>query len=111
MPGVIISGCFGLVVAVVTGIFLIVANDDSANGGGQSAASTINPQMGRRYRPAAGLFWKERTAPQTLVWVLDYDPTDGSYFQVNEYPIPVVGGKWIQVNRPIGDEHDEIGTV
>jgi hypothetical protein len=43
--------------------------------------------------------------------VLDFDPTDDTYYQVNNQPLTIVGGQWIQENKPIGDPSDDIGTV
>ncbi|MFC5105163.1 hypothetical protein [Kibdelosporangium philippinense] len=42
---------------------------------------------------------------------MDFDPTDGYYYQVNPYPVPVVDGKWSFHNAPIGNAGDKKGTV
>jgi hypothetical protein len=47
----------------------------------------------------------------SLVWLLDYDPHDDSYYQVNAAPLEVADGRWEFLNSPIGDESDGAETV
>ena len=45
-----------------------------------------------------------------IVWLLDFDPSDGTYYQVNPTPLEVRDGEWSWENKPIGDESDKPGT-
>lgn len=69
------------------------------------------PHDGKRISASQGVTLEGTACASDLIWVLDYDPTDGSYFQVNSEPLQPLGGQWIQVDRPIGDPADEVGTV
>ncbi|SFR11660.1 hypothetical protein SAMN04488564_103623 [Lentzea waywayandensis] len=47
-----------------------------------------------------------------LIWILDFDPTDGYYYQTNERPLLISpAGKWEFRNAPIGNTGDSTGTV
>ncbi|MEV6236132.1 hypothetical protein [Lentzea sp. NPDC051838] len=45
------------------------------------------------------------------IWLLDHDPTDGYYYQVNAEPLVIAAGAWRFVNAPIGNPGDRRGTV
>jgi hypothetical protein len=44
------------------------------------------------------------------VWIFNHGAAGGFYFRVNNRPVPVVGGQWIQRDGPIGDAADRVGT-
>lgn len=45
------------------------------------------------------------------IWLLDYDPTDGYYYQVNPEPLPIIAGRWSFHNSPVGNVGDKKGTI
>jgi hypothetical protein len=69
------------------------------------------PADGTKISASGGVILEGTACETDLIWILDYDPTDGSYFQVNNEPLHVLRGQWIQVDKPIGDPADEVGTV
>jgi hypothetical protein len=130
----IITGVSGVVVAIITGIFVLASNDSSGGGSTtttpQPTPSTspppttssepadcnqqfqvTQPANGTRISASQGVILEGTACESDLIWVFDYDPTEGSYFQVNTEPLHIVGGQWVQADRPIGDPGDTIGTV
>ena len=133
----VVAGVFGLVGVVITGIFGIAGSGDTTGPGAQTTTSPaptipptapssttssppldcgrqlriIAPVKGTKISASQGVTLEGTACESDLLWVLDYDPSDGSYFQVNNEPLQPVGGQWIQVDKPIGDPADEVGTV
>jgi hypothetical protein len=133
----VITGAFGLAGVILAGIFALLGDDDPGDPDPPtttSQAPTIQPTSpsstassqpvdcrqefeitaprdGKKISASQGVTLEGAACESDLIWVLDYDPTDGSYFQVNSEPLQPLGGQWIQVDKPIGDPADEVGTV
>lgn len=58
-----------------------------------------------------GVLVKGRACEGALVWLLDFDSYDKSYYQVNSEPLDIVSGRWGFLDSPIGDASDPLGTV
>lgn len=129
----VITGIFGVIVAVVTGIFALLSSSDSKPPSGESSASVkpsptasvtsepppdcdrdfavTSPVEGTVISASKGVVVRGTACPGSLIWVLDFDPGDGSYFQVNTNPIVPMNGSWQQLDAPIGDPGDSKGTT
>jgi hypothetical protein len=52
------------------------------------------PADGTRISASEGVIVEGAACESELIWVLDYDPTDGGYFQVNSEPLHILGKRW-----------------
>jgi hypothetical protein len=68
-----------------------------------------SPKQHAKVDPHAGVAVEGILCNNDDVWVFDHDDGEDLYFKVNDLPIGITGGKWLQEDRPIGDPGDPVG--
>ncbi|MEV6236133.1 hypothetical protein [Lentzea sp. NPDC051838] len=65
-----------------------------------------------RISATEGALFAGSACREDRIWILDFDPTDGFFYQTNENQLAIsTSGKWSFHNAPIGNDGDEQGTV